>query len=133
MITLLLLAMLGGCHSDYRRALPNGFRLVRTNAATVAIFEPTRPTSSQSSNLESYNGVLVAPKIVAINIEGDFVFGCVASSEDSELASYGKPGYFILNTKTADLVSALDEESWRAKMKEFGIESVSLRDPRELP
>ena len=117
----LALTLLSGC-GDYQIDLPNGYRLVRTNASSIQIFSP--PTVKR---LGDHTGIVVPPKIVAIACVGDVVCGIVESSPDSENAALTVPGYFVLDTRTGDVTLGLNKEKQLEQLKKLGVtETPSL-------
>ena len=62
-----------GCSGDYAHELPNGYKLVRTNANTIAVFAKG-------------GGIPIPPKIIEYNIADHYVYGSTINSPDSELA-----------------------------------------------
>src|SRR5688572_13481653 len=88
----------GGCPRRAPPTLPNGYRLVKTNAATVVIYEP-RDRGSK--------GLAVGPTIVELGSERQYVFGRVEDSPTSELARSGVPGYFFMDTESMNVLQGL--------------------------
>ena len=108
-------ALCGCTNGDYEKELPNGYRLIRTNANTVAIWSP-----------EPHSNVVVPAKIVAIGVHGDIVFGCVTFDPYSDpVYPGGQPenasGYFILETKTGNTALRMKKESWVDALAKRGI------------
>ncbi len=114
--------------SDYEKSLPNGYRLIRTNAVTTAILDPNEAWPAPHPS-----GVAVAAKVVRIAVSNNLVVGYVESSVDSELAKFQVPGYFILDTQTGAVHLGLSESDWNKQLKVMGIGVVKLREPRSLP
>ena len=121
MIALVLFLLFGGeLVGDFAFDLPNGYRCIRTNAVTVMIWTAKGPKSS----------LVVPPNIVKIGIQGDFVFGKVEESPESELADRSEPGYFILNTRTQWSLLGLPEEKWRRVLAKRKVKQIDLKNPR---
>lgn len=110
-----MLIFLTGCW-DYHVDLPNGYRLVRTNASSIQIFTPSTP-----KRLSDFVGIVVPPKIVAIGCVGDIVYGIVEASPSSENAALTVPGYFVLDTRAGDVTLGLDKEGHLEKLKKLGV------------
>ena len=135
--------LISGC-GDYETKLPNGYRLVRTNASSIQIFEPSdagyrsspayRRRDTVDGNATFHNSIVVPPKIVAIGCVGDIVYGIVETSPDSENATLTVPGYFVLDTRTGDVALGLDKEGHLEKLKKLGVKDapVLTRDIRSF-
>ena len=146
-MTVVLLAssslLLSGC-GDYETKLPNGYRLVRTNASSIQIFEPLdagyrsspayRRRDTVNGNATFHDSIVVPPKIVAIGCVGDIVYGIVETSPDSENATLTVPGYFVLDTRTGDVALGLNKESHLKRLNKLGIAHVAplIRDIRSF-
>jgi hypothetical protein len=109
---------LSGCGGDYAVDLPNGYRLVRTNASSIQIFWP------ENFSGHAYSGLAVPPKIVAIGSTEKLVYGIVETSPHSENAHLTVPGYFVLDTSNGNAVLGLDEQGFKEKLKQLGIAST---------
>lgn len=126
--------LLSGCGGDYEIALPNGYRLICTNAHSVQIFEPSSLEYRNSSTYEKrtirdgstvyHESIVVPPKIVAIGSTGEFVHGIVESSPHSESARLTVPGYFVLDTGGGEVVLGLDEQGFKVRLKKLGVTST---------
>jgi len=103
---------IGGCSGDYARSLPNGYRLVRTNSATIAIWGPRESLHS---------GVIVPAKITSVGISGAFVFGETEYSAESELSDISVAGYFILDTASGDAEVGVEMDAFVARCTMLGI------------
>lgn len=128
-MVILIAAALVGCSSDYRKHLPNGYVLVRTNANTKAIFVPSGP--DQKNPTHPVDGVAVAALIDRITVHGDLVLGQTVASPSSELRDFERVGFFILDTKSGGVQSGLSEQQWIHELSSLGIESnqLTLRSP----
>jgi hypothetical protein len=115
---------MSGCGSpDYETPLPNGYRLVRTNAYTVFIFPP------ESVKQLKYRGTwAVGPKIVALNANNNIIFGKVDHSPNADPGPT-TPGYFILDTTKHEAVLGLNEADWTKKLNEYGISNPKTKKP----
>jgi hypothetical protein len=127
-LLLLLLVTLAACavvlatSGDFERALPNGHVLYRTNAHSVFIADARRPHSLR---------IVVPPCIRPIGRSGHFVYGRTAFSGDSDVPS--RAGYFILDTRSGNAETALDERTWNDRLRELGIsERSALRTPESF-
>ncbi len=133
-VTAFVLVSVLGCHGDFERGLPNGYRLVRTNAVQTYITPP------EGVHHPSHRfGTAVAPNITQVGLQQEMVFGVVEAPPEPEpgdylqLAHFSVPGYFILNTRTGDVRAGLDEDVWRAALEELGVPpSAQLRHPGSL-
>jgi hypothetical protein len=114
LVTLTVLPGCGGC--DYSVDLPNGYRLIRTNAATVVIYPP------EDVRLKKFHGEAVPARITGLNDTNGIVYGRVEQSPDSDTGVTQTPGYFILDTKLNVVWLGLDEKEWRRILKENGVE-----------
>jgi len=115
-LVLVHLVWLAGCDSvlpqgDYSARLPNGYRLVRTNAPTVCIWSPDGPSAT----------VVVPAKIVEIGVHEALVMGRVEYSPDSDPPVVNAVGYFILDTNSGDVEMKLSEEEFYKNLKERGL------------
>jgi hypothetical protein len=128
-----MLTLLSGC-GDYQVDLPNGYRLVRTNASSIQIFEPQSMEYRNSpayhkrdtvrGNSTFHDSIFVPPKIVAIGCVGDIVYGIVEASPSSENAALTVPGYFVLDTRAGDVTLGLDKAGYLKKLKTLGVTEV---------
>lgn len=110
----LLAALCQGCNSDYEISLPNGYRLMRTDSSTIAIFEP---------NDRGFKGLVVGPTITQIGIHNNYVFGHVEKSPSSPIASYSVAGFFIINTQSMEVSVGLEKKQWEQRLKDLRINS----------
>jgi len=103
--------------NDYDTELRRGYRLVRTNAEEITIYREN-------------TGFVVPPRIVALNIHGDIIFGEAERPRKQLLPDWSVPGFFILNTKTESVQIGLDEQAWLNALKPLGFtEPPLLRKP----
>lgn len=125
----LLFALLWACgcdNGDYATALPNGYRLARTNAYTKAIFAPQGKTDPS----HAVGGIAVAAQVDRMAVVGKVVTGHVVASPQSELASVERPGYFVLDTETGRVELGLTEAAWVSSLRAAGItKTPSLSTP----
>jgi hypothetical protein len=92
--------------NDYDVSLSNGYRLVRTNADSVMIYEATA-------------GFVIPPKITGLSIKGNLLFGLCEQSENPDLACV--PGYFLLDTQAKIVKVGLAKTNWLAELQKYGI------------
>ncbi len=111
---------------DYAKDLPNGYELVRTNTHTKMIW--TRRGSPRGRKC------VVPPDIQEIAVRGNYVFGWLVTSPRADKFGESIPGYFLLDTSTGEVLLGLDEEDWKSKLREIGLENPLslLRHPRWL-
>lgn len=102
--------------NDYAIRLPNGYRLVRTNAPSIFIFRPEKPNDSGSEK-----SCTVPPKIIRLNVYEDIVFGETEYSPNADDWGRGVSGFFILDTKNHKVRLGLDRDTWLNSLKEFGV------------
>jgi hypothetical protein len=101
--------------NDYDIELRSGYRLVRTNSPTIAIYRKD-------------SGDVVPPKIVGLNIRKDIILGKAESSPLADVASV--PGFFIVNMTTGSVQVGLDEQAWLNALRALGFaKPPSLREP----
>lgn len=101
--------------NDYDIELRRGYKLVRTNSPTIAIYRKD-------------SGDVVPPKIVGLNICRDIILGKAESSPLATVPSV--PGFFILDTKTGSVQIGLDEQVWLNTLRSLGFaEPPPLREP----
>lgn len=108
--------------------LPNGYRLVRTNAVSIFVFPP------ESAHHSVFDGDWAVPaKIVGIQVSGDIVYGKTVSSPDADPGRHhtrtGPAGFFILDTATHTVQLGLNEDAWRATLRARGITDLNLKKP----
>jgi hypothetical protein len=116
--------LLAGCQNDYQRSLPNGYRLVRTNAYTIAIFPP------KGQYLDYFQeGIAVPPKIVEYGVDHAIVFGRIELAPLSELDYMSTPGYFILDTRTPSVKLGMGIAEWTEVLKTYGITTIKMKTP----
>ena len=58
-----------------------------------------------------------------------YVVGHVAVAEHEFERSLSKPGYFVLDTSTGELVERLDLETWRRELRRRSIEDAPVLEP----
>ena len=109
---------------DYDAKLPNGYKLVRTNADSLFIVAPT------TFQRTVYSGWAIPSKIVRINVYGSLVVGELVFSANADMGRSGPPGFFILDTGKHTVQLGLDKQTWLSSLNNLGIKKkVSLKSP----
>jgi len=110
LILFILLLALNNCGGDYNKNLPNNYKLARTSSSEVSIYEP------------GGKGI-IAPNIDRYAVIGDIVVGYVEKPQPPADLEGSNPvlGYFILNTKTHELLQGYGKEKWLEKLRLYGI------------
>ncbi len=112
---ILLMNILASGWNDYDIHLVKGYRLVRTNASTVVIFEEKE-------------GFVVPPKITGLSIKGDLIFGLCEPSKNPDIPYV--PGYFLLDTQESVVKIGLTKAEWLNELKKYNISKAPpLRQP----
>jgi hypothetical protein len=115
----------GSGWNDYSVLLPNGYKLVRTNDLSIFIF---RPHLAEGTVVEK--AAVVPPKIVALNISDDIVFGRTEDAPGADDWGRATPGFFILDTKNHKIQLGLDKDKWLVSLRALGInEEPTLEKP----
>jgi len=111
--------------NDYSVPLPNGYELVRTNAPSIFIFRPYRV-----EGIVVKNSAVVPPKITALGVFDDIVFGKTEDSPEADDWGPASPGFFILDTKNHKVQLGLDKGEWLESLQKEGVtEEPSLEKP----
>jgi hypothetical protein len=105
-----LIVALSACNGKREewKSLPNGYRYVRTNFETAAIYVP----DSQVLATGGYYG----PGVRLLGIEGDLVFGQIDPAPKATIPSRSPLGYFVLNTTTHEFKGALSEDDFKKEI-----------------
>ena len=111
---------------DYAVELPGGYRLIRTNASTVAIWSP--PVQREFGGVGE--DCVVPPTVTRIAVRGPLAFGLVETNPSSDPGHEPAPGYFVLDTQDGKVLLKLDKEKWLEALKEHGLsEEPELEKP----
>jgi hypothetical protein len=109
--------LLHACSGDFSVALPGGYELTRVHAGAVVLNHPDK-------------GVVIDANIDGYKIVGDIVAGHVVIAERAPDNAYSKPGYFLVNTKTHEVIQGMDKARWLASLRKMGVtEEPQLRKP----
>ncbi len=100
----------GGIGPSYSLALQNDYVLWVSNSHSKAIAKA--------------GTIVVKPNITKMNTKGSIVFGIVYEEGNLEKGVYKEEtlkGYFILDTKTGDLIENLKKDDWLNRLKVYGV------------
>ena len=90
---------------DYYRELPNGYKLHDYGGDDIAIQNPD-------------SKIIIGPVVSQYSHYDGVVFGFVVGSEKLDQDWVGVPGYFIIDTKTRDVVNGMLENEWVRQLEE---------------
>jgi hypothetical protein len=99
--------------SDRFTRLPNGYSIVRSSPGAVAL---VRPSSEE----------VISPPIDGYRIHSRLIIG-----HSRRWDAPGKPGYFVVDTRTGERWHRLTKNQWMTVLRDHGIRSAPpLIEPR---
>ena len=103
---------------DFSVQLGRGYRLVRTNGFTTAVFAPNGVEHPSHPS----RGVAVPPRIVSCWQAGEKAWGEIQKSPESELSNITTSGWFVLDLGTGVYSLMPDEGACLQQLKRVGVD-----------
>lgn len=119
-LPLVVVLVLVGCGGNFRIALPNGYEMMSEYTGQVWILGPDGRD-------------VVAATVDGYAVIDSVVVGHVSLGLGRSAKNYSKPGYFVLDTKTGQVVQGMDKKEWLARLKDLGVTTApQLHTPAAL-
>ena len=105
----IIILLIYGCHKyEFTIDLQNGYKLWRVSESELYI-----------GNSEDV--FVVGPRVESLEIAGDYIIGLVIEPKKFNSSMDIKPGYFLINTISNNVIKGLTKKEWDDKLKTYGI------------
>jgi type II secretion system protein G len=98
--------------------LPNGYQMFFASNSEVFL-------------MNQDEDIIAGARVAGMGVQGNLIFGEVTKYGDNDTAA-ASLGYFWVDSNTGEIQRGLDLESWRARLKEQGVEEPELSPPESF-
>jgi len=122
-VTFIILIIYNGCNSDYDKNMGDNYRLIKTNACCIYIFNE-EIQATKIGNITYYDNRIIKPMIKKIWYNNEIIIGYKEKNECCFLDDYEKEnpnGYFIINKKNQEIIDGLDRKTFLDTLKKYHI------------
>jgi len=122
-IFFIILIISNGCNGDYDKDLGANYRLLKTNACCIFIFNE-EIEATKVGHMTYYDTSVIKPMVKKIWHNNEIIIGYKEKNECCFLAEYEKEnpnGYFIINKRTQNITDGLDKKTFLSALKKYHI------------